>query len=76
MRPAPGETPAQLIERLETVYHAPDSMLPRDPRSNTGVMALYREWGLGEPCSPGAKAAFHTEYHKREKTVGAAIGDW
>jgi len=48
----------------------------RLPQDNPSVAALYKEWvGAGEG-SDRAKQLFHTEYHKRDKSISAAVGDW
>lgn len=37
---------------------------------------LYAGWVGGGPGSAAAKQLLHTQYHKRERTVTAAISDW
>lgn len=76
-----GETPQQLIERLDNVYHASDGMRGGGgammmPEQNTGVVGLYDILGLQQPYSEYAKAIFHTKYHERQKSMTAAVKDW
>jgi hypothetical protein len=123
---APGQSPSQLLDRLDAVYHDPEvfpahaaalhasppclfwrcwvpqcitscfcramrltlkanlsecelacgQVTPRLPEDNPVVAALYNSMAAGEVGSDAARALFFTQYHKREKTVSAAIGDW
>ena len=76
-KPAAGQTPAQLIEQLEALYDADLSSSSRpEPAADAAVAQLYREWVGGPPGSAPARALLHTQYHRREKTVSAALADW
>lgn len=76
LRPAPGETPAQALERVEAAYHW-GLVPPREPGASAEARAVYGAWLQGAvPGSAAARAALHTAYHQREKTVAAAIQDW
>lgn len=37
---------------------------------------MYHEWVGGDPGSEAARQLLHTQYHKRKKTVTAALADW
>lgn len=50
--------------------------MPRLPEENPAVAALYEGWAGGQLGSAQARALFHTQYHKREKGLAAAVGDW
>lgn len=70
-----GKTPHQLIEELEAAYG--DAMIDeRMPDVNGSVKELYSVWVRGMPGSREARDVFHTQYHKREKTITAALADW
>lgn len=75
VKPAAGETPAQLIERLEGLYAAGGGGEPA-PEADAAVQQLYQRWVGGGPGSQPARELLHTQYHKREKTVTAALADW
>lgn len=76
LKPAAGQTPQQLLEQLEVVYHNSAHVQPRHPLHNSFLQHAYSEWLQGEPGGLSAKRLLHTGYHKREKTVGAALSDW
>jgi len=40
------------------------------------VVQVYQEVVRGGVGSAAAQELFHTQYHKREKSVTAALGDW
>ena len=46
------------------------------PEESSLSQALYRSWVQAGPMSRPAKDAFHTEYHKRDKSLAAAVKDW
>ncbi len=69
------ETPAQLLERVEAAYHWSAAMLPAWPPGGA-VAAAYDGWVGGVPGGRAARALLHTQYHRREKTAAAAVGDW
>ena len=48
----------------------------RLPEQNPSVAALYGAMAGAGVGSEGAKKLFHTCYHKREKTLTQAAGDW
>ena len=48
----------------------------RLPEQNPTVAALYGAMAGAGVGSEGAKRLFHTGYHKREKTLTQAAGDW
>jgi len=88
-RLAAGQTSAQLIEQLEMLYAGADgSNSSSGGESGSGtaggtpsegdaaVQQLYREWVHDGPGSEAARQLLHTQYHKREKTVTAALSDW
>lgn len=83
-KPAAGQTTAQLLERLETLYLSQDgassaAAIGHSGGSDGGAAALqqlYAEWVGGPPGSEAACRLLHTQYHKREKTVTATLADW
>lgn len=78
VKPAPGQTAAQLIEQLEQLYAA-DGSAGRGratPEADAWARQLYQGWVRGAPGSEAARQLLHTQYHKREKTVTAALADW
>jgi iron only hydrogenase large subunit-like protein len=76
LKPAPGETPQQVIERLEAAYHHGAYLQQREPHKNSSILGFYSSYVGGEPGSSAATSLLHTEYHLREKAVSAAIADW
>lgn len=51
-------------------------VVQRQPEDSPVVAALYGSV-LGQALgSEAARALFHTQYHRREKTLAAAAGDW
>lgn len=75
MKPAAGQSAAQMIEQLEAMYEA-DSSSRASPDADAAVGQLYREWVGGPPGSAAARQLLHTQYHRREKTVTATLSDW
>lgn len=75
-RPAVGQSQAALLEALEVMYHDPQGTEARAPQESPLAARLYGGWLVGGPGGAAARAALHTQYHKREKTVGATISDW
>ena len=51
-------------------------MVPRLPQDNPTVAALYNEWVGAGVGSERARQLFFTEYHKRDKSIAATVGDW
>lgn len=76
MKPRQGQTVQQLIEELENDYHGEDYLVHRQPHENPSVQALYSQWIGDGPATERSRQLLHTGYHKREKTVTAAIADW
>lgn len=76
MKPSPGQSPIQLIEQLESVYHSDAYLEARSPHDSLAMRELYSDWVQGEPGSDRARELFHTEYHHREKTVTSVLADW
>ena len=82
VKPAAGQTSAQLIEQLELLYAESGSNTSSGshgaspPEADAGVQQLYREWVQGKPGSDAARQLLHTQYHRREKTVTATLADW
>ncbi len=51
-------------------------VVPRLPQDNPTVAALYERW-VGAPVgSEQGRQLFFTEYHKRNKSIAATVGDW
>ena len=48
----------------------------RLPEHNPTIAALYGSMAGAGVGSEEAVRLFHTQYHKREKTLAASIGDW
>ena len=48
----------------------------RLPEQNPTVAALYSTVAANGVGSESARRLFHTQYHRREKTVTASVGDW
>ena len=48
----------------------------RLPGQNPTVAALYSTMAGAGVGSESARRLFHTQYHRREKTVTASVGDW
>jgi len=48
----------------------------RFPEQNPTVAALYRSMAGAGVGSESARKLFHTQYHRREKTLTASVGDW
>lgn len=76
LKPAAGESVHQLIERLENIYHSPGTLAVRRPEDSPAVEELYGAVVHGAPGSVAARRLLHTQYHRREKTVTAALADW
>ncbi|CAK0781927.1 hypothetical protein CVIRNUC_005508 [Coccomyxa viridis] len=70
-----GQSQQQLLDQLDAIYHDPEVQL-RLPEQNPTVAALYSAMAGAGVGSEGAKRLFHTGYHKREKTLTQAAGDW
>ena len=51
---------------------APKFLLPAPPPP----LQVYAQLVGGGVGSPAAQVLFHTQYHRREKSVTAALGDW
>lgn len=81
-KPAAGQTAAQLLEQLEVLYAGAggtsggNTAGSTEPEADPAVQQLYAEWVRGAPGSEAAWQLLHTQYHKREKTVTAALADW
>lgn len=76
-KPAAGQTSAQLLEQLETLYaDAGSGHGAVQPDADPAVQQLYHEWVQGQPGSEAARQLLHMQYHKREKTVTATLADW
>lgn len=73
IKPRKGQTAKGLLQDLESAYLKEVGI--RDPADNPIVRGLYENW-LGHPYSPEAKRVLHTQYHRREKTVGALVSNW
>lgn len=50
--------------------------MPRLPQDNPTVAALYKQWVGADVASVRARQLFYTEYHKRDKSIAATVGDW
>ncbi|KAL6069300.1 Cytosolic iron-sulfur assembly component 3, variant 2 [Balamuthia mandrillaris] len=74
VRPQEGETPKQLVERLEDIYHQQTVLRP--PQQNAAVQQLYGEWLQGEPYSDAARKVLHTQYHPVPKLTNALAIQW
>lgn len=48
----------------------------RLPEQNPTIASLYGSMAGAGVGSEEAVRLFHTQYHKREKTLAAAVGDW
>lgn len=46
-----------------------------EPRS-AAARQLYEDWIRDEAGGARARELLHTQYHKRDKSVAASIGDW
>ncbi|KAK9826721.1 hypothetical protein WJX81_001163 [Elliptochloris bilobata] len=73
--PTPGQSPQQLLEQLEQLYHDPQ-VEQREPSDSPAARALYAGWVGGLPGSAAARRLLHTGYHRREKPAAAAAADW
>ncbi|BDA43699.1 Cytosolic iron-sulfur assembly component 3 [Coccomyxa sp. Obi] len=75
IQPQPGQSTQQLLDQLDTIYHDPQ-VVPRLPQDNPAVAALYKQW-VGAPVGTDkAQQLLHTQYHKRDKSIAATVGDW
>jgi Iron hydrogenase small subunit len=65
----------QAIRRIEEVYLGE---MDEDGEGEEGEAArkLYRDWVRDVPGGILAQELLHTAYHKRDKTVLAAMNDW
>lgn len=77
LKPQAGQSPSQLLDQLERVYHDED-LEYRVPEDNPALRGVYQCWLQGQADhNPGRiSSLWHTGYHKREKTVTSAIADW
>lgn len=75
VKPAKGQTVHQLIDQLDSLYHSPEVQL-RLPEQSPVAAALYEQWVGDSSYSAAAQELLHTQYHKREKTLTATVGDW
>ncbi|KAL3742297.1 hypothetical protein ACJRO7_017732 [Eucalyptus globulus] len=73
IKPEPGQSAKDLIQRLETVYM--DQVSVADPFRNPLVRKLYDEW-LEQPGSKKAKKYMHTEYHPVVKSISSQLHNW
>ena len=64
---------AELPAELSTLCHQVVEQLPE----HSPVVAAIYSSVLGQTIgSEAARALFHTQYHRREKTLATAAGDW
>lgn len=74
-KPVGGKSPKDVLKDVEAAYHHQD-VIPRLPMNNPVLKRIYNEWVGGGPHSETAKRQFHTQYHKREKTLTTTLSDW
>lgn len=72
MKPLPGQSPKELLQKVEKLYKAERSLLPED---EIRVAELYQCWlhSIGEER---AKELLHTQYHTVEKMTNGLSMKW
>ncbi|KAJ9523910.1 hypothetical protein QJQ45_022344, partial [Haematococcus lacustris] len=76
IKPLPGQSPQQLLDELDGMYHHAD-VVNRHPLDNPELKHLYHGWVEGTPASENARRLLHTTYRKRGgQNLGAVAGDW
>lgn len=72
MKPAAGQNPKELLQKVEELYKAEHSLLPED---DTRVAELYQAWvhSVGEER---VKELLHTQYHTVEKMTNGLTMKW
>ena len=66
IKPLPGETASQVLERLEAVYDS-STRLGQGSEQDDLVRELYKVWIQGDPGSRQARSLLHTSFKKRDK---------
>ena len=78
IRPAPGQSPAAIVQALEEGYTSLREGAPRTLRESAAldgfVDAASDEWGFR--IRPEQRALLETGYHAREKSVTSVLRDW
>eukprot|EP00884_Botryococcus_braunii_P022513 jgi/Botrbrau1/8946/Bobra.0148s0059.1 len=67
---------AEAIQKIEEVYLGEMDEAGEGGGECGAARELYQEWVQDDPGGPRARELLHTGYHKRDKTVLAAMSDW
>ncbi|KAM9843194.1 cytosolic Fe-S cluster assembly factor narfl [Aulostomus maculatus] len=72
VKPSPGQTPKEVLQKVEELYKAER---PQAPEDDAHVAELYQLWlhSLGEER---AKELLHTQYHTVEKMTNGLTMKW
>ena len=72
MKPKPGQSSKELLQKVEELYKAERSLSPED---DTRVAELYQSW-LHSVGEERAKELLHTHYHPVEKMKNGLTMKW
>lgn len=72
MKPVAGQSPKELLKKVEALYNAERSQLPED---DSRVAELYQAW-LHSVGEERAKELLHTHYHTVEKMTNGLTMKW
>lgn len=72
MKPKPGQSAKELLQKVEELYKAENSISPED---DIRVAKLYRSW-LHSVGEEKAKELLHTRYHTVEKMTNGLAMKW
>lgn len=72
MKPLPGQSPKELLQKVEALYKAERPLTPED---DTQVAELYQSW-LHSVGEERAKELLHTQYHTVEKMINGLTMKW
>uniref|UniRef100_A0A8C4EY22 Nuclear prelamin A recognition factor-like n=1 Tax=Dicentrarchus labrax TaxID=13489 RepID=A0A8C4EY22_DICLA len=72
VKPLPGESQKELLQKVEELYKAERPLLPED---DTRVAELYQSW-LHSVGEERAKELLHTQYHSVEKMTNGLTMKW
>lgn len=72
MKPVAGQSPKELLQKVEVLYNAERPLLPED---DSRVAELYQAW-LHSVGEERAKELLHTHYHTVEKMTNGLTVKW
>lgn len=72
MKPLPGQSAKELLQKVEAIYKAE---CPQSPEDDVRVAELYQSW-LHSVGEKRAKELLHTQYHTVEKMTNGLTMKW